>query len=183
MKKIKTNEVILIFSIKDYLSLRTSYLDGTEGYTFPLHLDRFLKTRRGSNLPLVVFTEDFGGRTVGCSRLEAACGPSPDGTNLAFVDMYSKEKSLPQRAQESAKTLSHEIGHLLGMQHDFDRADHKDCDGDGIMSYKPRPGEENLIKTAWSRCSIGDVENWFRGKAFECRTIEYGERFSTMHIG
>ena len=79
---------------------------------YPLHLDKFLKTRKGNNLPLVVFTEDIDGQTVGCSRLEAACGLSPDGTNLAFVDMFS-EKSLRQRAQESAKTLSHEIGHLV----------------------------------------------------------------------
>ena len=61
------------------------------------------------------------------------------------------------------------------MYHDFDRPDHQNCDGDGIMSYKPKPGEEDMIRTAWSKCSVGDIENWFRGKAFQCRTIEYGK--------
>merc|ERR1719188_1404617 len=43
------------------------------------------------------------------------------------------------------------------------------------MSYTPRPGEEELLKSAWSRCSISDAKNWFLGKAFQCRTIEYGD--------
>ena len=61
------------------------------------------------------------------------------------------------------------------MQHDFGRNDKTDCNGDGIMSYKSRPGEEDLIEKAWSACSIGDLKKWFIQKGFNCKTIEYGK--------
>ena len=63
--------------------------------------------------PLVIFTEDFGSSTVGCAGMERACGPTNDGKNLAIVDMHGKQKSPQQRVQDSARILSHEIGHLV----------------------------------------------------------------------
>ena len=46
--------------------------------------------------------------------------------------------------------LAHEIGHNLGMLHDFD-VEHagKGCDGQGFMSYGTHPNE-------WSNCSVSD---------------------------
>ena len=61
------------------------------------------------------------------------------------------------------------------MRHDFDRHDKADCNGDGIMSYKPRLGEEDLIEKAWSECSIRDLKEWFIQKGFDCKTMEYGK--------
>ena len=69
----------------------------------------------------------------------------------------------------------HLIIFQLGMYHDFDRPDQKDCDGDGIMSYVERPGEKDLIYSAWSACSTNDIKKWFRSTAVSCRTIEYGK--------
>ena len=63
------------------------------------------------------------------------------------------------------------------MRHDFDRDDKADCNGDGIMSYKPRPDEEDLIEKAWSECSIRDLKEWFTQQGFDCKTMEYGKNF------
>ena len=61
------------------------------------------------------------------------------------------------------------------MRHDFDRDDKADCNGDGIMSYKPRSDEEDLIEKAWSECSIRDLKEWFTQQGFDCKTMEYGK--------
>ena len=62
------------------------------------------------------------------------------------------------------------------MRHDFDRGHKKDCNGEGIMSYKAKSGNEELIWKTWSECSIDDVKSWFLNKGFGCETIEYGEK-------
>ena len=67
------------------------------------------------------------------------------------------------------------------MRHDFGRDDKKNCNGDGIMSYKSKQGREDLIQRAWSVCSINDIENWFLNKGFSCETIEYGETQRILH--
>jgi hypothetical protein len=65
--------------------------------------------------------------------------------------------------------LAHEIGHLLGMDHDFVKShpyikrydtNHKPCSGiNGIMDYT------NNIKSLWSTCSVEDLKNYYSGKS------------------
>merc|ERR1719422_603484 len=57
---------------------------------------------------------------------------------------------------ETGQVFAHELGHSLGMHHDFDPPHHgKDCDGKGLMSYG---GQQDR----WSSCSNADFENWWR---------------------
>ena len=65
--------------------------------------------RKGSELPLVIFTEDFGVGTIGCAQLEAACGISYHGSNLAIVDMFSTGNSAAQRVQGGSWQFSGEF--------------------------------------------------------------------------
>ena len=92
--------------------------DLCKGHDLPLKLHEFINKRKKStmgNRPLVIFTEDLDSSTVGCAGMERACGPTNDGKNLAIVDMYGKDKSPQQRAQDAARILSHEIGHLVSV--------------------------------------------------------------------
>jgi len=68
---------------------------------------------------------------------------------------------------DTAETFAHELGHSLGMPHDFtdssnpDNSPRADSNGnsclnvDGIMSYK------NVPKTTWSTCSKEAITGWF----------------------
>ncbi len=67
----------------------------------------------------------------------------------------------------SFKILAHEIGHLLGMDHDFLKSrpytkcfdtNHKPCSGiNAIMDYT------NSRKSLWSTCSVEDFKNYYSG--------------------
>jgi len=81
----------------------------------------------------------------------------------------------------SAWLFAHELGHNLGILHDFavehggkghNRGDHSGrCNRKGIMSYpQGRP-----LPMKWSTCSRKDQEDWFRTQTHSCMTSGSGE--------
>ena len=87
-------------------------------------------------------TDYYG--TVGIAWCPVVCDPS----------VYNKYKSSinewRQTHAASAHVMAHEMGHNLGMRHDFiDEHKASGCDGAGIMSYGNPPNQ-------WSTCSVAD---------------------------
>lgn len=72
--------------------------------------------------------------------------------------------------KKAAEIFAHELGHNLGMRHDFDERHGGNgqsqwssnwCNGKGLMSYG-----SNL--KGWSSCSNEDFKNWYLRSGWRC---------------
>jgi len=108
------------------------------------------------------YSGQFG--TVGMAWMGTAC--STWGSAAGITELYREDNS----EFHSARTYVHEVGHNLGMWHDFDSIHGgKDCDGQGLMSY-------GLTPDKWSSCSNEDfVDAYKRGLLYE------GQRSTPLH--
>ena len=75
---------------------------------------------------------------------------------------------------ETSKTFAHEMGHWLGMWHDFSSAhggDSSPCNGQGLMSYG------NIAPSDWSTCSNRNWQADYRRTQHRCRA-DVSSRYS-----
>ena len=75
--------------------------------------------RKGNTMPLMLFSEDFiyhGERAhSGCAFEDGACNSqySSNGETWGVVDLTYYTDNEEQRAEKAARTLAHELGHMV----------------------------------------------------------------------
>ena len=123
------------------------------------------------------------------------CTRCSQGGGMAYVSAVCQRKKRSQKYKQAiglwgqshgsvAEMVSHEIGHNLGMEHDFstshggtsdEETSYNPCNHKGIMSYSGNPKK-------WSECSVKDFtahyyslkDNWcLPGKIFLIRKINH----------
>jgi len=121
-------------------------------------------------------TGDFKGQGSACMPKELKSWK----TALTEVPLGQTDGSIPWTKQKflTAKRFSHELGHALGMMHDFVGdfnwaaqkgrplfdSDRKSCLGTGVMGYQKK-------YATWSTCSKDQINAWFfllSAKGYKC---------------
>jgi len=126
-----------------------------------------------------VISHFCAGGAAGIAYLSTVCGGAY-GVNI------NEHIDWPGRAEwVTGRTFAHELGHNLGMYHDFDSKHGGDsrpgsggrCDGQGLMSYgscKPSC-RDSQMPDRWSECSVSDFESTFKSSTHRCLAMGQGD--------
>jgi len=147
---------------------------------FPNHSIRGLIGKGGSREHPTAFFKAADpanrGMAYGVAYRDAFCFRSGSAQGMGLITEVFKGT---ENDASSAILFAHELGHNLGMKHDF-HEDHGGpgdnngehygpCNDQGIMSYSPPQ-----LPRQWSRCSRGDQERHYRERGHQCMTIGGG---------
>ena len=81
--------------------------------------NKITRWRKGNTMPLMLFSEDFiyDGESAhsGCAFEDGACNSqsSSNGETWGVVDLTYYTDNEEQRAEKAARTLAHELGHMV----------------------------------------------------------------------
>ena len=87
----------------------------------------------------------------GIAYLSSVCAPASYNRYKQSINCYGTSHSA------MGQLLAHEIGHNLGMSHDFDPkhgGNYGPCNNQGIMSYNNPPH-------VWTTCSVSDFTSHY----------------------
>jgi len=94
----------------------------------------------------VGYDEDTNDRQSGLASVGVVCDRSQYNSQKWSINEYDK------RVSSFGSTVAHEMGHNLGLSHDFGLAD-TSCNCEGIMSYAGQYGCPVNLPPKWSHCS------------------------------
>jgi len=118
-------------------------------------IDYLAQTKNHNSLTSYFCKDNTRDGTGGMAFLGTACKPRW-AININEIATYSDH--------ETAKTFAHELGHNIGMQHDFDESHggkFGECNHQGLMSYGHTPVQ-------WSSCSDKDFKTWWEKEGHDC---------------
>jgi len=120
------------------------------------HTIYYLRQSQNHNSLTSYFCKDNDGRdtTRGIAFFRAACSrrSAISINELLYSDHHT------------AQVFAHELGHNIGMEHDFEDihgGHHGKCNHQGLMSYGNKP-------TQWSSCSDNDFKKWWKKEGHVC---------------
>jgi len=139
---------------------------------------QWINALRDPNADKVVSHFCAGG-AAGIAYVGAVCGGAY-GVNI------NEHINWPGRAEwVTGRTYAHELGHNLGMWHDFDSkhggnnspGSGGSCDGQGLMSYGScNPScRDSQMPDRWSSCSVSDFEKTFKSSTHRCLALGQGD--------
>merc|ERR1712106_608886 len=135
------------------------------------HTDRSLKASKKDYVDLVIYDSPSSLTSYFCedilveTKLRGYAGDGSacrtDGYGVNINELFTTSNS----ELRTARNFAHELGHNLGMKHDF-ADDHGGrvgpCNKEGLMSYgKDRPNK-------WSECSDKDFTEWWTREGHHC---------------
>jgi len=123
-----------------------SWVNGMSGH-LGRTLQKLARESSDENNLYVFVTGKGNGNPLGIAYVGTVCAKSR--SSRVSINRYGIPGSQKNKVLYTAETVAHEMGHNLGMRHDFGRKDSRGKNCYGYMDYKDSTNY-------WSKCSVED---------------------------